>query len=285
MNFYRFAFMAKSNRGLPLRPHELRDADVFVAVSAVLNSMGHTYNDLVINHPVSPGGVDTSMEDMERLGEDDLLVISSRPPISEKPKAPDERPVKVHFPSASRFEQRVLFPALREYLMYCTREEIQVDLNKSEWMEPRYRNREDLTFFLKPNEKKNRFEAAYSIAGRAGNFEPFVADRTTAAYMIHTGPLLMPGGRKGPRVLATFGVSGTVSLVFAHHLWQQTLEPFPNLLRDALSTPSLTMVEISITRDVPPYYTSLDFSNEWRYTLITKRPGAAGSPKPVLDSA
>jgi hypothetical protein len=45
------------------------------------------------------------------------------------------------------------------------------------------------------------------------------------------------------------------------------------------------MVEISITRDVPPYYTNLDFSNEWRYTLITKRPGAAGSPKPVLDSA
>lgn len=279
MKFYRFAFMAKPNRDhLQLRPHELRDADVFVDVSAALSSMGHVYQGRIINHPVSPGGPDTSMEDMERLGEDDLLVISSRPPLSEKPKASEERTVKVHFPSTSRFEQRILFPTLREYLIYCSREEIQVDLSKAGWLQPRYRNREDLTFFLKPNEKKNRFEAAYSIAGRAGKFEGFEANRTTAAYLVHTGPLEMPGGRKGPRVLVAFGVSGTVGLVFAHHLWQQTFEPFQGLLQDALATPSMAIVEIGVTRDVPSYYTNLDFTNEWRYTLITKRPGAPGSP-------
>jgi len=272
MRFHRFAFMIKPNRDADLRPHELRDGDAFARLVPALIALGYNAGGPVINHPKTPKAPDTSLADMGRLTAEDLLVITSRPPLNEKRPSRDIRLVKTYYPSENEFEQGVVFPALQKYLVFCSRNEIILQLSQANCLEDGYRNREDLYFYLKPNEKKQRHEASYAMAAGSGRYEPFQVDRTTAAYLIHTPPLQMPDGREGPRVLVSFGLSGTVGLVFAHQLCEQKFPPFCGLLDDILRGPSFAMVEITVARDVPDFYTSLTFSDEWEYKLITKRP-------------
>jgi len=278
MKFHRFAFMTKPNKEAELRPHELRDADAFALLVPALIGLGYQAGELLINHPVTSKASDTSLANMGRLTPDDLLVVTSRPPLNEKRKTGEIRVVKVTDPSENEFEQEVLFPALKKYLDFCSRNQIVLSLSQSACLEPGYRNREALEFYLKASEKVKRHEASYAMVGESGRFEPYKRDRTTAAYLIHTPPLQMPDGRKGPRVLAAFGLSGTMGLVFAHQLCEQKLPPFEGLLEDVLQGPAFAMVEIAVTQDVPDFYTDLVFSDEWEYKLITKRPVARLMP-------
>jgi hypothetical protein len=214
---------------------------------------------------------------MSFLTEDDLLVITSRPPLDDRRLAGGP---KVSNPSNTAFEQGILFPALTGYLKYCSRKQVTLNAKCAALLEHPYQNRKDLNYFIKPNQKKGRYEASYEMGAGGGQYEPFQADRTTAAYVFHTPALEMPGGRKGPRVLVSFGLSGTIGYIFAHHLCEQRLPPFHGLLEDILRAPGFAMVEITVTRDVPAFYTTLDFSDDWEYKLITKRP----VPRPMPAS-
>lgn len=271
MKSNRFAYMTEDG----LRPHELRDGDAYAALQPALIELGYEDGATFINHPVRKDAPDTSLNDMGLLSDKDLLVITSRPPIHES-NLSYSRQVRASHPSGNLFEQQVLFPMFEKYLLFCTRNQIILRPGQAERLEAGYKNRADLSFFVKPNAKKNRFESAYSIAGGGGRFLPFMSDRTTAAYLIHTDPLEMPDGKKGARVLAAFGVSGTIGLVFAHHLRHQKHPAFVGLLEDALKQPGLSMMEITVTKDVPSFYTSLDFSDQWGYKLITRRNGLQG---------
>jgi hypothetical protein len=277
MTFHRFAYMTEPAREDDLRPHELRDGDAYCSLLPAFIRLGHESGTPLINHPLSGRAPDTSLADMAFLTEDDLLVITSRPPIDDKRSTGG---AKVSNPSNTVFEQEVLFPVLTGYLKYCSRKQVTLNTRCATPLEDPYQNRKDLNYFIKPDQKKGRYEASYQMGAGGGQYEPFKADRTTAAYLIHTPPLEMPGGRKGPRVLVSFGLSGTVGYIFAHHLCEQRLEPFQGLLEDILRGPGFAMVEITVTRDVPAFYTTLDFSDDWKYKLITKRP----VPRPMAAS-
>lgn len=279
MKTHRFAYMTEPAREHDLRPHELRDGDAYATLLPALIKLGYEAGPLFVNHPLSsdPPGTslpDTSLEDMRALSADDLLVITSRPPLNERGVRGGPRQVKVSHPSYNQFEQRILFPVLRRHLAYCARNQIVLTAERAERLNPGYGNRQDLDFYLKPNERKHRYEASYSVTSGAGRYEPFDDNRTTAAYLIHTPPLHMPDGAKTARVLAAFGVSGTIGLVFAHHLCAQKLPPFVGLLEDILRKPGFAMMEITVTKDVPRFYMTLDFSDTWEYKLITRKNGA-----------
>lgn len=278
MKFRRFAFMTKPKKEADLRPHELRDADAYALLVPVLIGLGYQPSRLFINHPVTAKASDTSLADMGGLTADDLLVVNSRPPLNEKRKTDETKVVKVTDPSENEFEQEVLFPALRKHLEFCSRNQIVLTPGQSAWLEPTYRNRQSLEYYLKANEKLKRHEASYAMVGESRKYAPYARNRTTAAYLIHTPPLQMPDGRRGPRVLAAFGLSGTMGLVFAHQLCEQKLPPFEGLLEDVLRGPGFAMIEITVTKDVPDFYTDLDFSDRWEYKLITKRPVARHMP-------
>jgi hypothetical protein len=269
--------MTEPAREDDLRPHELRDGDAYCRLLPAFIKLGHEAGAPLINHPLSSRVPDTSLGDMSILAEDDLLVLTSRPPLDDQPLAGGP---KVSNPSNTAFEQDVLFPVLEGYMKYCSRSQVTLNTKCAALLEHAYKNRKDLNYFIKPNEKKGRYEASYQMTASGGAYEPFKADRTTAAYLIHTPPLEMPGGRRGPRVLVSFGLSGTTGYIFAHHLCEQKLEPFQGLLEDILRGPSFAMVEITVTRDVPAFYTTLAFSDEWEYKLITKRP----VPRPMAAS-
>lgn len=277
MKSHRFAYMTEPAREDDLRPHELRDGDAYAALLPGLIRLGYEAGAPFINHPVCSGVPDTSLADMSLLSEEDLLVLTSRPPMNERNVRGGSRQVKASHPSNNLFEQAVLFPMLRQYLAYCSRNQIVLHSDQAQRLEQGYGNRGDLDFYLKPNQKKNRYEASYSLAGGGSKFKPFQDDRTTAAYLIHTPPLQMPDGKKGARVLAAFGVSGTIGLIFSHHLGYQKPPAFVGLLEDALKRPGFAMMEITVTKDVPPFYTTLDFSDEWEYKLITRRNGMSGA--------
>jgi hypothetical protein len=207
------------------------------------------------------------MEDVEKLGENDILVISSRMPMDQHTNKPGA--VRVSLPSLSKFEQEHLFKELRLYVKHCSRKEIAVADKVADTILSEYRDRELLEFYVQP--AKGRFEAAYYMASGRENCKPFVKDRTTAGYLISTAPLAMPGGWKGPRVLALFGVCGTAGIVLANQLRKQKHEVFQGLLKEAIKQPSLSMVEMTV-KEVPDYYTNLDFADDWDYKLITQRP-------------
>lgn len=271
MTFHRFAFMTRQEKEADLRPHELRDGDAFARLVPALMALGYGSGPLLINHPLATGAKDTSMARMSSMSEQNLLVVTSRPPLDEERKT-GKRVVKASDPSENEFEQQVVVPALRRYLDTCSRDKIVLTLSQAARLEQRYRNRQSVKFFLKANEQVKRHEASYKLTEN-DSYEAFTAERTTAAYLIHTPPLLMPDGRKGPRVLTAFGLSGTIGLIFANQLTEQKIPAFQGLLEDTLRGPGFAMVEITVTRDVPEFYMDLDFSDEWEYRLITKRPG------------
>jgi len=275
MRSHRFAYMTVPARADDFRPHELRDGDAYATMLPALMKLKYEAGATFINHPVCNDAPDMSLADMSSLSEEDLLVITSRPPMNEKDSDDGPRQMKLSHPSGNQFEQTVLFPMLRRYLSYCSRDQIVLHPDQAQRLDPRYRNRGDLDFYLKPNQNKSRYEAAYRMTAGGRKYERFAEDRTTAAYLIHTPPLEMPGGKNGARVLAAFGVSGTIGFVFAHHLRHQKLPAFAGLFEDALKKPGFAMMEITVTKDVPPFYTTLDFTDEWDYKLITRWNGAS----------
>jgi hypothetical protein len=141
-----------------------------------------------------------------------------------------------------------------------------------------------MEFFVKGHARLRRFEASYKGSGGGdktyAGYEPNI---TTAGYLVHTSPVQLPGGRMGPQLLASFGMSGTISLVFAHVLrkaaipvkvqstTKTTYKPRAfawDLLSTVLREPGIGMVEITINNKIPTTFYNLDFADDWKYELV-----------------
>jgi len=279
MRVFHFAYMSHPT-GESLRPHQLRDGDAFAELLAALMSLGHEYGGLIINHPMPPGGgADDSLRHIHHLGENDLLVLTTRPPLNDMPSK-DPKHVK---PSRTKLE-RSLFDAIRGYIVISTRDHIQLHPDQSLCLKPRFEDRADMEFFVKGHAKLNRFEASYKGSGRGDEaYAGYGPNITTAAYLMHTPSVPVSGRKNGPHLLASFGMSGTISLVFAHLLRTAILAKSRrpktkelnqegifawNLLSSVLSEPSFAMVEITIKSKIPATFYDLDFAYDWHYELV-----------------
>src|SRR5216684_2350356 len=212
MRVFHFAYMSNpTGEFLHLRPHQLRDGDAFAELLAGLTFLGHEYGGLVINHPMDHGNPsDDSLRFMQDLHEDDLLVLTTRPPLNDVPSKDPK-----HVKQSRTYMEKCLFTAVRDYIVICKRDHIQLHPDQALHLRPHYRDRADMEFFVKGHAKLQRFEASYKGSGSGDKtYAGYEANITTAAYLIHTPPIQLPGRKNGPRVLAAFGMSGTVSLVF-----------------------------------------------------------------------
>lgn len=282
MKFRRLAYMGRPSRRDTLRPHDVRDGDSFACLIPLLIRLGYELGELVLNHPPVEGEPDGSLASIAGMGPADLLVFNTRPPLDDKTSSCVQR---ILDPSGNRLEQECIFPAVERYIRYCTRSEIKLTNQAASLLLHDYRNRTHISYYVKPHEAKERHEASYEMLPQTPGCEKFERDHTTAGYLIHTAPIVMPGGELGPRLLLVFGLSGTTGLAFAHQLAVQRIEPFPDLLRDALLVPSLSLIEITTHNSVPRLNYNLDFSDQWTYKLITARPGHLPSaPAPAPDS-
>lgn len=266
MRFLHFSYLATAGAA-PLRPHELRDGNAFVELSHALVKLGHDYGGLVINYPQKAGQADSSLMGIRGLSTKDFLVLTTRPPLNDRPLTGTPKPLER---SGSVLEHSIFY-SMRKHISKCTRDEIQ--LNHSEHLEERFMNRADVAYYIKTDKNHPRFEAAYHArVNDKGRFADFDPNLTTAAYLLHAEPIVLPNGRKGPRVLAAFGVSGTIGLIFAYLLRTQPFPPFVGLLEQVLMRPSIMMLEITVTGPNPVAhpFRDLRFANHWKYQLLTK---------------
>jgi hypothetical protein len=277
MRIFHFAYMSHPT-GESLRPHQLRDGDAFAELLAALTSLGHEYGGLIINHPTIPSsGADDSLRHVQHLDEHDLLVLTTRPPLNDSPSK-DPKHVKS---SHTKLEGK-LFAAIRDYVVLSTRDQIQLHPDEAVCLKKRFENRADTEFFVKGHARLGRFEASYKGSGAGdktyAGYEPNI---TTAGYLVYTSPVQLPGRKTGPRLLASFGMSGTISLVFAHFLRNATVQSRStrkgtskpgafawDLLSTVLKQPGIAMVEITINNRIPSMFYNLDFADHWKYELV-----------------
>jgi hypothetical protein len=82
---------------------------------------------------------------------------------------------------------------------------------------------------------------------------------TYAAYLVH-----VPLGKGRPGVLSVFGMSGTMTLIWAYRLSRMPEVEW------ALEAPSLLMAEVSLTEGIPERPATLGFSDRWNVEIASK---------------
>jgi hypothetical protein len=239
---YRFTYYDPP-RDEKLSLHELRDSDAFVELSPLLYDGTLSYGGLVLNYP-APRNHDPNViipVDESLLTPSDLLVLTTRPPLDDTEE--DKKRIRRSFTS---LEHKV-FDALRLHFPKCSRSYVQ--------LAPRLRD-------AFPEDRANRAHVEYRVHGPFASYKARRDYRRkrwdkgdghrTGAYLIYQKPA-WPGG---PSLLAAFGMSGPLTLLWTHFLG--TRPNFSTVLAHA----RFLMAEIEI-QDIPRKAESLRFSDNW----------------------
>jgi len=258
--FVRFCYLSNESHGRERYPHMLRDESAVVELMPALGFLGFEYGGIFINWPIClPDGTpieDTSVSDFDaiNLGESDLLLLTTRPPINDKPLS--RKPLRK---SGSALE-RQLFDALKkQYFEHCSRDEISLHESIGQTLKDEYQNRSTIGY-----EVKGQHAGYMDVSGgeRKQKYEPWTQDMTSG-FIIHD----RLGNKRRP-FLVIFGMSGTMTLLLAHYLGKN-----PDILDQALLKPSFTMIEVVRTGPIlcekdPMRPFNLDFCLKWNWNLI-----------------
>jgi hypothetical protein len=245
---FRFSYMSTQKEDRPLHPHQVRDGDACLELAGALATRGYEYGGIIFNHSPSESG-DPSRGLLRVLTPSDLLVLTTRPPLDDRVY----KQKKVVIRSGSFFEKEVLFPALRGYFDYCSRLEVCLTSKIAAKLAAGYKNRAMLEF-------RANSTASYKSTGAYEKVDGQIpwGDLTTAVYLVHTSEL-WPGG---PQLLATFGLSGAASLIWAYLLRTK----FSQLLEGQ----RFVMAEVTRTGPLPTEPLDLRFCDEWLVKIITE---------------
>lgn len=231
-------------------PHQLRDADAFVELAAVLQSIGYIYGGLILNTPapVSSSHVDTSF-----LKPCDLLVSTTRPPLDDEVGG-DKRTVKR---SHTPLEEQV-FAAVRGCFEVCTRSHVKLSKFLAFQLGDSVRNKGEIQF-------RQYAGASYMAYKRYEDFrwETLAHSSETAAYLVCTSRLW----KNGPRLLNTFGMGGLESLIWTYLLRKK----YWHELKIDVNIPRFIMVEMT-ERDIPNSPSTLAFADDWPVKILINAP-------------
>jgi hypothetical protein len=233
-----------------LRPHQLRDADAFNEISALLNQKGYTYGGLILNFPPKKGArprrVDTSF-----VTSNDLIVLTTRPPLDDE-KAKGKKLISR---SHTTLENKV-FAALRPYLRSCTRLIVELSPRLAEQLPVAVANRACIEF-------KGGYGATYKSYSSHGllSMQKAGFPSRTAMYLVHP-----PKRHKDdPDILCAFGMGGTETLIWAYLLRTK----FPDKL--TLDAPRFVMAELT-THRVPLAPIDFSFADTWQVEFLLDVP-------------
>jgi len=248
--FYHFSYMSHQKEDRSLWPHQVRDGDAFAELSPVLLARGWNYGGIVFNYPADTEG-DRSKDFSATIGDSDLLVLTTRPPLSDRPL----REKKVVTPSGTWLEERI-FDALRSYFSHCSRAEVALQSRLASQLPRDYSNRAILNFYIST-------EAAYKMAISYKEAGPYAHwnENTTASYLTYTDALW----KGGPRLLAVFCMSGTMGLIWAYLVRTR----FPELL----DGPRVVVAEMKRQGPLPRSPLDLSFADQWEVNLVLNQRG------------
>lgn len=242
--WFRFAFHepGRADRDLPL--HHLRDADAALFIAPVLSDKGFRYSGLILNVPSLPrrspaNGLISVDDSVPPLGPDDLLVLTTRPPLHDW----DEGNRSQVDRSYNTLEDRVLKP-LRRVFERCSRVHVKLsrDVAGESVLSAKYAN-------VKFGDGQGAPLQRHQPLGHSKWSRP--SDKQLTLFYLVYISALWPSG---PQLLTAFGMGGLQTLVWGYRLGRDygnhvTTREF--LIAEAVQT-------------VPPLAPlTMNFADEW----------------------
>jgi hypothetical protein len=266
---FRLAYHASQSRNLRFRIHQLRDADAFAELSAVLYRRGYEYGGLFLNLPTDElkKGHQAPKEalpvDVSSLTSMDLLVLNTRPPMHDLSEE-DKKRVP---PGDNTLEDKV-FQALKQYFDICARSRILLSKGIAERLPAKYENRAHIKF-------RQSHDGSYlkhrAYTDRLWQRPP--RQMSTAFYLIQIPALW----EDGPGLLNAFGMAGTETLVWNYILRTR----FPHWV----GRYEFLMAEV-VPSKLPRQPTNLTFADDWKVTPILRIPlQTSDTQKPSVRSS
>ncbi len=179
--------------------HLIRDGAAFAELVPVLISMGYGYGGLVLNFPSRPS-LATQEIDIPALTRADLLVLPTRPPLSDEQEDERRKVARSH----TRLEQMVL-SGLDPFFEICSRAHVRLSQTLSAKLPVRSANRANIQFATYSNAAVKDYQT-YS----GGGWEEPDNPNMTMTYLAYT-PRAWPGG---PALLLSFGMGGIETLIW-----------------------------------------------------------------------
>ena len=179
--------------------HLIRDGAAFAELAPVLMSMGYGYGGLLLNYPSSQS-LGTLPVDIPALTPADLLVLPTRPPISDEEEEERRKVERSH----NSLEERVL-SALDPFLEICSRAHVKLSRTLSDKLPKKLANRSNIVFTT----YSNAFCKSYQSYAGTDWDEPD-APNITMTYLVYT-PSVWP---HGPALLLSFGMGGIETLIW-----------------------------------------------------------------------
>lgn len=246
--FVRFCYLSNDPHGRPLRPHQLRDESVVIELYDQLKLSGLDYGGVFLNWTYPHLTADNSLAEFAelKLGEQDVLLLTTRPPM-------DDEYGEMHplVKTNSELETEI-FKVLRKMCFKtCKRTRISLCDHLREALQPGFEKRFSARFY------STGMDAPYME--RDPVTKRSLRSDKSAGYLVH-----VPLGQGRPHLLAIFGMSGSMSL-----LWAYRLRKMPELAW-ALEEPSLLMAEISMTEPIPERPTTFKFCDNWIVDIAAK---------------
>jgi hypothetical protein len=271
--WFRFVYYLSPKGNRPLGPHQLRDGDAALFLAPVLERLGYVYGGPIFNYPNvgRPGALVHVDESELNLRQEDLLVLTTRPPLDDDKAVTKTRVLR----SYTTLEEKLLMQGLRPHLSICSREQLVVANTYAE-ASPLVANRHNLQFRLYDRGQQSGQDAPGGAGSRAA-IKRCVPDSkatrpwkdskltTSAVYMIYQ----KQGWPGGPGFLAAFGMGGTETLAWAYLLSTR----FPHLV----GARPFVMAEV-VERALPDRPLNMDFADKWDVRPLTgfdPNPGSA----------
>ncbi len=195
------------------RLHHQRDLGIFIQLLPILNKVGYQYEDTIFNYPNrSFAQADSKM----RFSKDDLIVITTRPPIDDEDQVERRRIYK-----SGHFHESNFLDVLHENCFRVSaRSHMKLRRRIAIHLKPEHEDRADIHFKL--NKSPINPSANYLTTQaylRNALPRPFKGARS-AAYVIYLKSI-----GNCPAFLNVFGVGGQEGLSFSyilrHHLWKK----------------------------------------------------------------
>lgn len=246
---FRFAYtLDKENDGEQPFLHHLRDGDACIEILPDLLSSGAEFAGTVLNLP-GESDQDASGAFLESLGPSDLIVINTRPPLNDQQNLV-RRPVTS---SDSQLESAI-HDALRRCFAVCDRACTRLVEPLTAQLKPDHADRQEITYYVygKERSRSRGWSGAYlhlKASHQSRHHPP--PDGRTAVFLIRTALKM-----DGPRLLNAFGMSGNMSLIWAHLLRTR----YPHHLTG--KGPLFFMGEL-VLADPPTRPLNLDFTDSW----------------------
>lgn len=255
-NLYLFLYHSGVAKGRDNQPFRMRDLEAAMTLAFALQRHGFGHPTMIYNYPDAGPGPYPS--DLGRFAQDDLIVITTRPPLDDA-EVGNRRVVDRSYTAL----EYALFDALRGTFCTCARPEI-VLAPAIASMDDAFKSRRSFLF----HQNGGAMLGAYGDPDTQEYTYPKGDERVTAAFLVYV-PHAWPGG---PGLLVAFGLGGTETLVWAHQL--------ATTYRDLLCTTTFAMAELSAAPIVCRPEDST-FADAWDVRLIGRAPLLPG-PAPIV---